>query len=69
MRIFIKTYTNENNIVLDLTSSDGQTALACNNLNRNYIGFDLDPEMIELSKKRLEEHIKDKTLKKDIVEI
>jgi len=66
---FIKTYTNENNTVLDLTCSDGQTALACNNLNRKYIGFDLNPEMIELSKKRLEEHIKDKTLKKDIEEI
>ena len=54
---FIKTYSNKGDTILDLTCSDGQTALACQNLERFYIGFDLDPEMIELSKSRYENHI------------
>ncbi len=54
---FIKTYSNKGDTILDLTCSDGQTALACHNLERFYIGFDLDPEMIELSKSRYENHI------------
>jgi len=51
---FIKTYSNENDTILDLTCSDGQSALACRNLNRKYIGCDIDKSMIELVKKRLE---------------
>lgn len=54
---FIKTYSNIGETVLDLTCSDGQSALACQNLERFYIGFDLNPEMITLSQKRLQEHI------------
>ena len=54
---FIKTYSNEGDQILDLTCSDGQSALACKNLNRNYIGVDLDPTMTELAQKRVEEHI------------
>ena len=54
---FCKTYSNEGDTVLDLTCSDGQTALACHNLQRKYIGFDLDPDMIELASSRYYEHI------------
>ena len=43
----INTYTKENDLVLDLTCSDGQSAIACKNLNRNYIGIDRDSQMIE----------------------
>lgn len=54
---FIKTYSNIGDTVLDLTCSDGQSALACHNLERKYIGFDLDPNMIELASNRYYEHI------------
>ena len=54
---FIKTYSNKGETVLDLSCSDGQSALACQNLERFYIGFDLNPEMITLAQKRLQEHI------------
>jgi len=37
---FIKTYTLENEIVLDNCIGSGTTAIACINLNRQYIGFD-----------------------------
>ena len=47
----IKTYSNENDLVLDLTCSDGQTAIACRNLKRQYIGVDISSDMIEDAKK------------------
>lgn len=44
---FIKTYSNEGETVLDLTCSDGQSGVACRNINRHYLGIDIDPKMIE----------------------
>tara|TARA_R110002126_G_C10287996_1_gene485743 strand:- start:23 stop:721 length:699 start_codon:yes stop_codon:yes gene_type:complete len=46
----IKTYSNEGEIVLDLTCSDGQSGIACSNLKRNYIGVDISKSMIEDAK-------------------
>jgi len=43
---FIKTYSNEGDTVLDLTCSNGQSAIACKNIQRNYIGVDIDENMI-----------------------
>ena len=51
----IKTYTNEGETVLDNCIGSGTTAIACINTNRNYIGFELDKDYYEASKKRLEE--------------
>ena len=48
---FIKTYSNEGEKVLDLTCSDGQSAIACRNTNRDYLGIDIDPKMIEDAEK------------------
>lgn len=49
----IKTYTNEGETVLDNCMGSGTTAVACINTNRNYIGFELDKDYYEASKKRL----------------
>jgi DNA modification methylase len=35
-----KTYTNENDLVLDFTMGSGTTGVACVNLNRKFIGID-----------------------------
>tara|TARA_R110000803_G_scaffold182855_1_gene245261 strand:- start:1007 stop:1690 length:684 start_codon:yes stop_codon:yes gene_type:complete len=43
----IKTYSNENDLVLDLSCSDGQSGIACKNLNRKYIGVDISQSMID----------------------
>lgn len=51
----IKTYTNEGGTVLDNCMGSGTTAVACINTNRNFIGFELDKDYYEASKKRLEE--------------
>ena len=51
----IKTYTNENETVLDFTMGSGTTGVACKNLNRNFIGIELDKNYFEIAKKRIEE--------------
>src|SRR5699024_10473461 len=52
----IKTYTNEGETVLDNCMGSGTTAIAAHNLQRNYIGFELDKNYYEMSIKRTKEH-------------
>ena len=51
----IKTYTNEDETVLDNCMGSGSTGVACVNTNRKFIGIELDENYFEISKKRLEE--------------
>ena len=51
----IKTFSNEGDLVVDLTIGSGSTAVACINTNRNFIGIEKDPHYHALSVKRLEE--------------
>ena len=51
----IKTYTNEGETVLDNCMGSGTTGVACVNLNRNFIGIELDDEYFEIAKKRINE--------------
>ena len=57
LEYLIKTYSNENEIVLDNCIGSGSTAIACINTNRNYIGFEMDSTYFDLANKRIEEHI------------
>ena len=34
----------------------GTTGVACINLNRNFIGIELDDEYFEIAKRRIDEH-------------
>jgi len=54
MEYLIKTYTNEGETVLDFTMGSGTTGVAAKNLNRNFIGIELDPEYYEIAKKRIQ---------------
>ena len=56
MEYLIKTYTNENETVLDFTMGSGSTMVACDNLNRNGIGIEMDNKYFEIAKKRIEEN-------------
>lgn len=56
LEYLIKTYTNENETVLDFTMGSGTTGIACKNLNRNFIGIELDNKYFEIAEKRIKEH-------------
>ena len=58
MEYLIKTYTNENEIVLDFTMGSGSTGVACMNTNRKFIGIELDENYFEIAKNRIEESLK-----------
>lgn len=49
----IKTYTNEGDMVHDSCLGSGTTLEACMNLNRNCIGFEIDPQWEPIYRKRL----------------
>ena len=49
----IRTYTNENETVLDNCTGSGTTAVACINTNRNYIGFELSEEYCKIAEERI----------------
>ena len=49
----IKTYTNEEDLVLDNCIGSGTTAIACLNTNRNFIGFELEKKYVDIANKRL----------------
>lgn len=51
----IKTYTNEGDLVLDNCIGSGTTAIACVNTNRNFIGFEISQEYVDIANKRLEQ--------------
>ena len=58
----VKTFSNENDLVVDLTMGSGSTAIACMNTNRNFIGIEKDFNYFDVSKKRVEKKRKEKDL-------
>ena len=54
MEYLIKTYTNENELVLDFTMGSGTTGVACKNLNRKFIGIEMDDKYFEIAMNRIE---------------
>jgi DNA modification methylase len=50
----IKASSHENSLVLDPFSGVGTTYAVCKELNRNFIGFELNPQFVEIAKKRVE---------------
>lgn len=58
MEYLVRTYTNENEKVLDFTMGSGTTGVACINSHRDFIGIELDSNYFELAKERIDNHLK-----------
>lgn len=58
----IKTYTNENELILDNCMGSGSTCVAAKNLGRKYIGIELDEKYFEIAKGRMERLKTDKVI-------
>jgi len=51
----IKNFSNENDTVLDCFAGSGTTAIACINLNRNYILIEKEPKYVNIIRERLKQ--------------
>lgn len=54
MEHLLKIHSNENDIVLDPFAGSGSTGVACANLNRRFLGIELDKKYFEIAKERIE---------------
>ena len=55
LEYLIKTYTNEGGLVLDFTMGSGSTGVACLNVNRKFIGIELEKEYFDIATNRLKD--------------
>lgn len=53
LEYLIKTYTDEGDVVLDFAMGSGSTGVACKELNRYFIGIELDKKYFEIAKERI----------------
>ena len=51
----IKTFSNKNDLVVDLTMGSGSTGVACKNTNRNFIGIEMNDEYFNIAEQRINE--------------
>ena len=60
LEYLIKTYTNENETVLDNCMGSGSTGVACINTNRNFIGIEKDDKYFKIAEDRINKAIKER---------
>jgi len=59
----IKTFSNEGNLVVDLTMGSGSTAIACLNTKRDFIGIEKDENYFKIAEQRINDTIKSTSTK------
>jgi site-specific DNA-methyltransferase (adenine-specific) len=67
MEYLMKTYSNEGEVVLDFTAGSFTTGVACVNLNRKFIGIEMDETYFNIGVNRIEERIKCLDLKTELM--
>jgi len=60
LEYLIKTYTNENDLVLDNCMGSGSTGVACINTNRKFIGIEKEDKYFNIAKERISNTLKNK---------
>jgi site-specific DNA-methyltransferase (adenine-specific) len=53
LEYLIETYTDKNDTVLDFTMGSGSTGVACKNLDRDFIGIEIDENYYNIAKERI----------------
>ena len=53
MEWIFKYYSKEGDVILDPTMGSGSTGVACKNMNRNFIGIEMDEEIFKVAESRL----------------
>lgn len=56
LKFYISNSSNENDIVLDPFMGTGSCAIACKELNRNFIGFELDKNFFDIAQEKVRNH-------------
>lgn len=69
MEFLIKTYSNENETVLDNTMGSGTTAIACINLNRNFIGIELEEKYFKIAEERIKKALEEKRSNRKVTDL
>lgn len=62
LEYLIKTYTNENDVVLDNCMGSGSTGVACVNTNRRFVGIEVNEEYLNIACDRIKQSQIDKTV-------
>lgn len=57
MKILIENSTNVGDTVLDPFMGTGSTGVACKELNRDFMGIEIDKKYFDIAKKRIENTI------------
>jgi site-specific DNA-methyltransferase (adenine-specific) len=65
MEYLIKTYTNENDLILDNCMGSGTTGVACKNLNRRFIGIEKEENHMQIASERIKNTTIEKREKED----
>ena len=58
LEYLIRTYTNENDLVLDFTMGSGSTGVACMNTGRRFIGIEKEDKYCKIAQERIESELK-----------
>ncbi|MHA1408597.1 MAG: DNA-methyltransferase [Candidatus Heimdallarchaeaceae archaeon] len=62
LEYLVKTYTNEGDLVLDFTCGSGTTLVACERLNRRWVGIEIEEKYCEIAKQRILKEVQQENL-------
>lgn len=65
LEYLIKTYTKENETVLDFTMGSGSTGVACMNTNRKFIGIEIDENYFNIATDRIKQAYQNNNIQED----